>query len=307
MKDQSIDKILDLALKDKDLTYEIRDKIILIYNSNTLRNELTGLQQQKLSGTVTDASTGEAIVGANVIIDGTTIGVVTDANGKFSITVPNPNAILIVSFLGYNTEKITITGQNDINVMLVPDITKLEEVIVVGYGTQSKRNVSGSVSNLSERDFNRGITQTAADLLQGKIAGLTITTEGGDVTSAQTIRLRGASSLTGSSAPFVVIDGVPGMDMNSIAPEDIESISILKDASATAIYGSRSASGVILITTKRENKVNQIFSIAVMLLLILLHENQMYLLLQNGVNMSRIIILMYLGWTWVPIPIGLRK
>jgi iron complex outermembrane receptor protein len=132
-------------------------------------------------------------------------------------------------------------------------ISSLDQVVVVGYGTQKVKNISGAVAVLGEKDFNTGVVQTAADLLQGKIAGLTITTGSGDVTSEQTMRLRGVSSLTGSSSPFVVIDGVPGMDLNSVAPQDIQSISVLKDASAAAIYGSRSASGVILITTKKGN------------------------------------------------------
>ncbi len=126
----------------------------------------------------------------------------------------------------------------------------IEEVVAIGYGTQQKREVTGSISNISEDEFNQGLTQNAVDLLKGKVAGLTITNGSGDVTSGQTIRLRGTSSLTGSSQPFVVIDGVPGLSLSSVAPQDIESISILKDASAAAIYGSRSASGVILVTTK---------------------------------------------------------
>ncbi|NLB55658.1 MAG: SusC/RagA family TonB-linked outer membrane protein, partial [Lentisphaerae bacterium] len=126
----------------------------------------------------------------------------------------------------------------------------IEEVVAIGYGTQRRREVSGSISNVSEKDFNKGLTQNAVDLLKGKVAGLSITMGSGDVTSEQTIRLRGTSSLTGSSSPFVVIDGVPGMSLSSVAPHDIESISVLKDASAAAIYGSRSASGVILVTTK---------------------------------------------------------
>jgi iron complex outermembrane receptor protein len=123
--------------------------------------------------------------------------------------------------------------------------------VVVGYGTQQRRAISGSVTNVTEKNFNTGITRTAADFIQGKVAGLTITTSTGDVTAEQSMRLRGTSSLTGSSEPFVVIDGVPGLSLNSVAPQDIESISVLKDASAAAIYGSRSASGVILITTKK--------------------------------------------------------
>ena len=141
--------------------------------------------------------------------------------------------------------------QTSINVTLAESAVGLDEIVVVGYGTQQKRAISGSVTNVTEKNFNAGITRTAADFIQGKVAGLTITTSTGDVTAEQTMRLRGTSSLTGSSEPFVVIDGVPGLSLNSVAPQDIESISVLKDASAAAIYGSRSASGVILITTKK--------------------------------------------------------
>jgi len=115
--------------------------------------------------------------------------------------------------------------------------------VVIGYGTQSKKDISGSVASVNEKNFNKGVTRDAVDLLQGKVAGLVITKGSGDVTDNNTIRLRGTSSLTGSSEPFVVVDGVPGMSLSTIAPQDIESISILKDASAAAIYGSRSASG----------------------------------------------------------------
>lgn len=155
------------------------------------------------------------------------------------------------SFIGMETQERAVNGKFRIDVVLKEDMLMLDEVVMIGYGSLSKRNISGSISNIKEEDFNKGATQTVADLLQGRIAGLTITTESGDVTSQQTMRLRGTSSLTGSSAPFIVIDGIPGMDINSVAPQDIESISVLKDASSVAIYGSRAASGVILITTKK--------------------------------------------------------
>jgi iron complex outermembrane receptor protein len=207
-------------------------------------------QQKIVTGRITDNS-GVPLPGVNVLEKNTTNGVISDADGKFTITVASPSSVLVFSFIGFNSHEEVVGSLSTINVSLSESLTGLDEIIVVGYGTQQKRAISGSVTSVSEKSFNAGVTRTAADLLQGKVAGLAITTASGDVTSTQTMRLRGTSSLTGSSEPFVVIDGVPGLSMNNVAPQDIESISILKDASAAAIYGSRSASGVILITTKK--------------------------------------------------------
>ncbi len=208
-------------------------------------------QQVTVRGTVTDSQTGEALPGVNVVVRGTIVGTTTDMNGDYSLSVPDLNVVLVFSFIGYTFQETPLSGRSILNVSLVSETVGLEEVVVVGYGTQQRRTISGSISNVTEKNFNIGVTRTAADMIQGKVAGLVITKSTGDVTSQQSMRLRGTSSLTGSSEPFVVIDGVPGLSLNSVASQDIESISILKDASAAAIYGSRSASGVILITTKK--------------------------------------------------------
>jgi iron complex outermembrane receptor protein len=209
------------------------------------------LQEKVITGIITDAATGEPLIGVTVVIDGTFQGVISDVNGKYSIQVPNNNATLTFSYVGYLSQSIPVSRGTVINIKLVVNAEILEEVVVVGYGTQNKREVSGSVSIVSEKNFNKGVSRDAVDLLQGKVAGLVITKGNGDITDNNTMRLRGTSSLTGSSEPFVVIDGVPGVSINSVSPQDIESISVLKDASAAAIYGSRSASGVIMITTKK--------------------------------------------------------
>jgi TonB-linked SusC/RagA family outer membrane protein len=214
-------------------------------------------QGQKVMGTVTDAATGEQLPGVNILIEGTNTGVISDGNGKYSIEIPSPNSVLIFSYVGYKTERIEVTGRSSIDVALITDIKGLEEVVVIGYGTQSKRDISGSITNVTEKNFNVGINNNALDLIQGRVAGLSISTVSGDVTSQSNVFLRGISSLSGEVSPFYVIDGIPGMDVNSVAPQDIESISVLKDASASAIYGSRAASGVILITTKK-GKAGQI-------------------------------------------------
>jgi iron complex outermembrane receptor protein len=214
--------------------------------------------QTTITGTIKDKA-GDPIPGATVIVPNTSIGTIADMNGKYTIKVTN-GTNLTFSFIGMKPITEAINNRTVIDVVLADDVVTLSEVVAIGYGTQTKREISGSVANVSAKDFNKGVIANAADLLQGKVSGLNITKGSGDVTSGATIRLRGTSSLNGSSSPFVVIDGVPGGDLNSVAPQDIESISVLKDASSAAIYGSRSASGVILITTKKGTKAAPIIS-----------------------------------------------
>jgi TonB-dependent starch-binding outer membrane protein SusC len=208
------------------------------------------LQGQKVTGTVIDSTTGEKLAAVNILIEGTSTGVVSDGNGQYSIEVPAATSVLLFSYIGYVTKRIEVRGSSTLNVSMVTDIKSLEEAVVIGYGTQSKKDVSGSITYLTEKDFNNGVNRNALDLIQGKVAGLSIYTTSSDVTTQSMVYLRGISSLSGAISPFYVINGIPGMDINLIAPEDIESISVLKDASASSIYGSRAASGVILITTK---------------------------------------------------------
>jgi len=225
--------------------------LILIGTTVLLSSALMAEDQQKsVTGRITD-NTGVALPGVNILEKGTINGVISDVDGEFTLNVASANSVLVFSFVGYTSQEVTVGTQTTINITLLESATALDEIVVVGYGTQQRRAISSSVTNVTEKNFNAGITRTAADFIQGKVAGLTITTSTGDVTAEQSMRLRGTASLTGSSEPFVVIDGVPGLGLNSVAPQDIESISVLKDASAAAIYGSRSASGVILITTKK--------------------------------------------------------
>jgi len=249
VENESIDGVLKKALKNTPYEYKISSGTILISSRKSTSGREANLQQS-VTGTVMDADRNP-LVGATVgIVGQPNADVKTNEEGRFSITATKGN-MLSVSYVGFQSKQVLVESQNDISIQLESLDMVLGEVVVVGYGTQNRREISGSVTNLSEKDFNQGVTRNAVDLLQGKVAGLTITSGSGDVSSGETIRLRGTSSLTGSSAPFVVIDGVPGLSINSVAPQDIESISILKDASASAIYGSRSAGGVILITTKK--------------------------------------------------------
>lgn len=201
-------------------------------------------------GTVTDAN-GDALIGVTVQVQGTTTGTVTDMDGEYTLPNVSPNATLEVSYVGMQTEVVSVNGRNRIDIEMSDDTEVLDELVVVGYGELRRREITGSVTNVTSESFNQGVTRDAADLLQGKVAGLRITTPSGDVTDGTRIRLRGVSTLQNDRGPFIVIDGVPGGDLQTVAPQDIESISVLKDASSAAIYGSRSAGGVILITTKR--------------------------------------------------------
>lgn len=208
-------------------------------------------QSGAVKGKVLDEQ-GEPIIGANIVEKGTTNGTITDIDGNFTLTVNDlKKSILQFSFIGYNTSEEGVKGRKTVDVKLAPSVVNLGEVVAIGYGTQTRKEITGSVANVSEENFNKGVTRDASDLLQGKVAGLTITSGSGDVTRNSQIRLRGTSTLQNDQGPMIVIDGVPGGDMSTVSPTDIESISVLKDASSAAIYGSRAAGGVILITTKR--------------------------------------------------------
>ena len=208
-------------------------------------------QQTTVTGTVLDEF-GETVIGVNILEKGTFNGAITDVNGNFSITVSNAQTSVIqFSFVGYSSKEEIVGGRTTIEVKLTPSVVNLDEVVVIGYGTQTRREITGSVTSISSEEFKRGVTRTAADLLQGKVAGLAVISGSGAAGSDPALRLRGVSTLQNDQGPFIVIDGVPGGSLSQVAPEDIESISVLKDASSAAIYGSRSAGGVILITTKR--------------------------------------------------------
>ena len=212
------------------------------------------MAQNKVSGTVLDA-TGEPLIGVSVLEAGTNNGVVTNFDGNFTLTVKQ-GAKLTFSYVGYLTQ--TVAAANGMKVTLEEDNKVLNEVVVVGYGTMRRKDVTSSITTVKSEDLNKGVFSDPASMLQGKVAGLTVTTNG-DPTGGGTITLRGASSLrSGAMSPYYVIDGIPGVDISMVAPDDIESIDVLRDASATAIYGSKAANGVIIITTKsgKEGKTN---------------------------------------------------
>ncbi|MBN1951961.1 MAG: SusC/RagA family TonB-linked outer membrane protein [Bacteroidales bacterium] len=202
-------------------------------------------------GKVSSALTGEALPGVNISVSGTMEGVISDTDGNYTIVVPNENAVLLFSFVGYQDFEILVSKQTIINVELIESLESLDEVVVIGYGTQRKGDVTSAIASVKSEDFIKGGVQDIGQLIQGKVAGLTISSTSGDPTAATEVKLRGTNTLWGTgTAPLVIIDGIPG-DFASVAPEDIESIDVLKDGSAAAIYGTRGTNGVIIITTKR--------------------------------------------------------
>ncbi len=219
-------------------------------------NSLYAQSRITVSGTVTDG-TGYPVIAAGVVLQGTTNGTTTDVDGNYTITNVSADAVLSFSAIGYKTQEIQVSGRTVINVVLEEDFLSLEDAVVIGYGTQRKSDVTSAVASVKSDDFLQGNFSDAAQLVKGKVAGLTITKGSGNPTESSTVRLRGITSIYGSLTPLVLIDGVAG-SMNDVAPENIESIDVLKDASAAAIYGTRGANGVIIITTK-SGKLNEHF------------------------------------------------
>ena len=214
---------------------------------------LVSFAQQSVSGKVTASDDGSGIPGVNVLEKGTVNGTVSDADGNFRISV-GANATLIFSFVGYTSQELSVGSQSTLNVSMESDVTALSEVVVTGYGSQDKKEITGSVVSLDTKDFNKGNINDPTQLLQGKVAGLSIYNKGGDPNASPVIRLRGLSTVGSNVQPLVVIDGVLGASLDNIDPNDIETINVLKDGSAAAIYGSRGSAGVILVTTKKGSK-----------------------------------------------------
>ncbi len=211
-----------------------------------------GLQQVQVTGTVTSASTGESLPGANIVIRGTDVGTVTDMAGRYSISVPDQDAVLVFSYVGYVSQEVTVGNQTIINILLAEDISALDEVIVVGYGRQKKSDITGSIVSVTEEALREVPTASLNLSLQGRAAGVDIQRTGTRPGAGTQIRIRGARSLGATNDPLIVVDGIPYEgSINDLNPADITSVEILKDASATAIYGSRGSNGVILISTRR--------------------------------------------------------
>ncbi|MDR0794175.1 MAG: SusC/RagA family TonB-linked outer membrane protein, partial [Chitinophagaceae bacterium] len=209
-------------------------------------------QSREITGRVLSEKTGEAIIGASVKIPETSRGATTGAEGRFRLRIAERDTVLEVRYIGMKSKKQPIAGgAKEIVILLQPDdANELNEVVVIGYGSVSQRDITGAVGNVEAKDFTKGSVRDAAQLITGKVAGLNVSTPSGDPTATTQIMLRGIPTLASSTAPLILIDGIPG-ELNSVAPENIASISVLKDGSAAAIYGTRATNGVILITTKQ--------------------------------------------------------
>jgi iron complex outermembrane receptor protein len=231
--------------------------LLLCLQTNVVYGQ--GFKVLTIKGKLTDATTQEPLAGGSVSIKGSTKGTTADANGQYSIAISSENTVLEFKFVGYATKTVTVGNQSTINVGLSANASDLEQVVVIGYGTQKKTDVTGSVKSVGSAAFNKGIINSPEQLLQGKVAGVNVTSATGEPGGSQGITIRGPGGIRTGSTPLFVIDGLAldnsstggGNPLNFINPQDIETIDVLKDASATAIYGSRGANGVILVTTKK--------------------------------------------------------
>lgn len=243
----NVHEILNDLFANSEVTYRTLENNLIVITPKSI------LQQKKVTGTVTNAGTGEPLQGVNILVEGSLKGVISDANGKYSIDLENQNAMLVFSYVGFLTEKVTVSDRSIIDVKLSEDILSLGEVVVVGYGTQKRKELTSAVSSVRKDDFNKGpIANSPLQLIQGRVPGLGISrANGGDPNAEIQMQIRGVSTVRGNLSPLVVIDGVPGGNLNTVAAEDIESIDVLRDGSASAIYGTRGSNGVVIVTTRR--------------------------------------------------------
>ena len=252
-ENEPIKDILDDILNGSDIKYAVYDRQIILTNKQE-SGILDELQQLIVTGKVTDAITKSPLTGVNVVVSGTTIGAITDINGNYSITLSNPNGSIEFSFIGYVKMVIPVEGRRSIDAQMAETVLELDEIVVVGYGTVKKSDVTGALTRVTEKTIKDRPVQNTVDALQGKAAGVDIVSNmrPGEISS---ITIRGTRSISGSNAPLYVVDGIILMgNVNDINPNDVASVEILKDASAAAIYGSRGANGVVLITTKSGKK-----------------------------------------------------
>ena len=247
-QDEAVEVVLDKILKGTGLTYHVMDKDIVI-SVGGMRNEVNSQQQKTVSGKVTDSS-GAGLPGVSVVVKGTTTGVITDMDGKYTLAKVPENATIQFSFVGMKTQEIAVVGKTSIDVKLFEDAIGLEEVVAVGYGVQKKETLTGSVTSVKGGELVKSPVTSLSNTISGRLPGVIAVSRSGEPgNDAATIRIRGTNTL-GNNTALIVVDGVPGRSLDRIDPSTIETISVLKDAAA-AIYGAQAANGVILITTKR--------------------------------------------------------
>ncbi len=244
-ENRSVEEVLKEILNGTNCTYSIKNKHIIIVSAPAPKQE----PARSVKGIVTDGT--EPLIGVTVQIEGSSIGTATDMDGSFTLNVPDKSAIMVISYLGYVTQRITIGKENTYNVVMKENNKLLDEVVVVGYNTVKKRDLTTSVASVSTDDISERPITSAAQAIQGKAAGVQVVQPSGKPGAGLSIRVRGATSVNASNEPLYVVDGMPSDDISNISPNDIQSMQVLKDASSAAIYGARAANGVVLITTKR--------------------------------------------------------
>ncbi len=256
-KNMTITEILDVALKDENIEYEVKGRQVVLSSKKVAKEEKDVSSHKMITGQVTDA-TGAPLTGVTVMVKGsTTNGVITDSDGKYSLMNVPKDGILVFSFLGMQTQEVSVSGKAEISVTMQDDVIGLSEVIAVGYGTMKKADLTGSVSSIKGDDLKKVSAANVATAIAGKLPGLQVTQATGEPGGYSIIRMRGLGSVYSGSDPLVLIDGFPG-SLSQISSSDVESISVLKDAASASIYGSRAANGVILVTTKSGQKNQKI-------------------------------------------------
>lgn len=246
----SVEDALNQLLTGTNISYEIKNKkLYLMEKKQEKPSAPKSYSKKTLTGVVTD-DRGNPVIGATVIVKGTSEGTITDLNGKFNIEA-SPKAVLKVTYIGFQPMEVGVNNERDIKISLMESAKALDDVVIVGYGTQKKKDLTGAISVVSSKEFEAQSTANMGDALEGKIPGVQISKPSGQPQSGYNITIRGISTITAGSNPLFIVDGVPTTSINQIEPTDIENISILKDASAAAIYGASGANGVVLITTKR--------------------------------------------------------
>jgi TonB-linked SusC/RagA family outer membrane protein len=269
VKNETVESVLDQVFEGTQNEYRIYDRqIVILEDENTkvpsiFNPRVTGsemVQQKKeISGKVTD-SDGIPVPGVSVIVKGTTVGTVTNADGEFSLNIPTDADLLQFSFVGMKTQEIAVAGKTTFNIQMESDIVGLDEVVAIGYGTMKRSDITGSVSSVNMESLKNQPVRSLSDMLSGRVAGMNLSRTSGDIGAPTKIRVRGPNSIEGSNAPLTVVDGVIGAPIGPI--QDVESIEVLKDASATAIYGERASNGVILVTTKKATSAEPVIRLS---------------------------------------------
>jgi TonB-linked SusC/RagA family outer membrane protein len=253
IKNASLQQALDLSFRNQPLSYTISDKTIIVKRKPEQTPAPSTAPDRELEGSVVNEK-GESLPGATIQIKGTARGVITNERGEFIIPIPHDAVVLVISSLGYNTTEIVPGGKTTLPVTLLPAAASINELVVVGYGEQRKSSLTNAITTVSAASFQDQPVNRLDQVLQGRAAGVQVTNAAGSPGGAVRIRIRGANSINGDNGPLYVVDGFVGAEFFSVNPDDIESLQVLKDASATAIYGSRGANGVIIVTTKKGNK-----------------------------------------------------